>query len=157
MLADSYLDSYRLVLALDDGDGNPANRSANYCLINEVFARHGLADNLACQDQYDPVYEPTFIDHDIHVALLDGDQASQIKVFVSSAYASEVSLCFLPRTECLENSKERTRLILQEVTDRRFFKLPYEIDVREPAVMTIVAKNNEGLIIGSREMKLFSK
>lgn len=156
LLADSYLDSYFLVLALDDKDGNPANRSANFCLINNIFAQHGLAEDLNCVDEITEVYQSTEFDADLNVALLD-DEDGKVSIFVSSQYAEGIELCLGDRTECLSNNKNRITFALHEKAGRSLFKSPYPVELTYPGLVTFLAKNNEGLIIGSRVMKLFRK
>lgn len=41
--ASHYTDSYEAILALDAESGRADGRGPNYCLINQTFARHGLA------------------------------------------------------------------------------------------------------------------
>lgn len=41
--AERYTDVYHSLLVIDDDDGNLVNGTPNFCLINEVFADHGLA------------------------------------------------------------------------------------------------------------------
>jgi subtilisin-like proprotein convertase family protein len=43
MTATRYTDVYDALVILDDDDANPATTSTNFCVLNEVFAAHGLA------------------------------------------------------------------------------------------------------------------
>jgi hypothetical protein len=41
--ASKYTDVYNALLVIDDDDGDLRNKTPNFCLINDVFSRHGLA------------------------------------------------------------------------------------------------------------------
>ena len=41
--ASTYLDVYESLLVIDDDDDDPNNKTPHYCLLNQVFGKHGLA------------------------------------------------------------------------------------------------------------------
>lgn len=52
-----YTDVYDALLVLDDNDADLANLTPNYCMMNQVFAAHGLADKEdRCQFAVTPVW-----------------------------------------------------------------------------------------------------
>lgn len=56
--ASRYTDAYDALLVIDDDDTDPSNGTPNFCLVNKVFAQHGLATadegcNLARLDTFE--------------------------------------------------------------------------------------------------------
>ena len=82
-----FLSSYDTLLTLDDDDGNPATQSPNHCIINEAFARHGLAEEEPnCSD--DPVL-PKGIPANFELFFGVEQDANGIDKWVGSAAVSE--------------------------------------------------------------------
>jgi hypothetical protein len=157
LTADTYHDSYQAVLRLDDDDGNPATLSPNYCLINEIFAKRGLADPEYCQDQAARSYESTAIDEDLFLALADTGE-THTGLVASSAYATDMVICKGRRKVCL--SGEAPRVHMERVTgtaDRRFFTYSGSFSLKPLDLVTIIAKNENDRLIGSRVVKIVSK
>ncbi|HYX34665.1 MAG TPA: hypothetical protein VE954_16315, partial [Oligoflexus sp.] len=98
LAVDSYLESYAAVLRVDDNDSNPATPGPNHCLINAVFARHGLTAAEPCEDQ--PLaLEPAA--PDLHLALLDaGPEDNAVHVLASAPAADAMALCLGARATC---------------------------------------------------------
>lgn len=154
---DSYLDSYRSVLRVDDDDGNPATRSPNHCLINKVFAERGLAVAENCQDAIADAYELTQIDRDLTLALTEAEK-DQVFIVASSQWATQMDLCWGDRTACLQADAPHVALNppLQS-EDRRFFVSNTPHTLKALDLITLIAKNEQGEIIGSRVLKAVEK
>lgn len=60
LTASHYTDNYQAVLTIDDDNGNLSDGTPNFCLINKVFASHGLATlDAACADRVEVISKVT--------------------------------------------------------------------------------------------------
>ncbi|HYX31587.1 MAG TPA: hypothetical protein VE954_00645, partial [Oligoflexus sp.] len=156
LAVDSYLESYAAVLRVDDNDSNPATPGPNHCLINAVFARHGLTAAEHCEDQ--PVaLEPTA--PDLHLALLDaGPEDNAVHVLASAPAADAMALCLGARATCEGNPA--SWLPLQAVgrhPDRAFFMSTNPLLMPSLTQVTLIRLNASGERVSSRELKIFAK
>ncbi len=156
LAVDSYLESYAAVLRIDDDDRNPATPSPNHCLINSIFAKHGLASSEACEDMPMPLVG---VSSDLTAALLDaGPEENAVHVLASARNAERLALCLGSRATCLENSS--TWITLQKVgsqPERSFFRSVSPILLPPLSLMNIFRLDVAGQVLESRELKIFAK
>ncbi len=146
---DSYRESYKTVLALDDNDGNASTKSPNHCLINEAFAKHGLAEAENCQDE---IAKIGTADQNIFFALVDD------KLAVSAQSAEEVIVCVGDAPECLAHEKSDVTLVLDgQKNGRRIFLSTEKYSAKVQTVLTAITKNSRGEVIGFRSIKIAGK
>lgn len=154
LITDSYLESYDSLIRIDDDDGNPSTRSPNYCLINEVFSRRGLAEPVMCTDGEQVPYES---DEDLNLALYDLAMG-QVGLVASAQDADQLHICFGSQYACL--SQGRVHFSLQDLVDsdsRSFFAYQGAVDLGKVSYVTLVKKNESGEVLSSRLLKVFSK
>ena len=106
MITDTYLESYNNLLLLDDDDGNPSTPSPHRCLINEAFAKRGLASELNCEDKKHSLPQ---VDSDLNLGIYDIDSnrvslvgSAEKKVDLASvlAIASSAFMEGVPNLNC---------------------------------------------------------
>ena len=142
LTTDAYLDSYEALLTLDDDDNNPATRSPNFCLINQAFANHGLAESEGCDDQALP--SKPDVDEDVTVAVLDEDQ---LLLVASAKDVDRVQGCFGDIYDCLESESKSLELSLEgeSVTGRRIFQAELPQRENSHSFLTVF------LVVGGKE------
>ena len=156
LLADTYHDSYEAVLRLDDDDGNPATPSPNRCLINQIFADRGLAKPLHCEDPAVLPRELNNVEEDLRLAIYDIEQG-YFGMVASSAMADRLEFCISQNTSC-SKGQGLTRMSPIGGNDRRmFFSVEIPILLKQLDLVTLIAKNAEGSVIGSRVIKVVGK
>ncbi len=157
LTTDAYLDSYRAVLRLDDTDGNPDTQSPNHCVINKAFAAHGLATAENCTD--DPLAEVFPLDASIHVAVQSEANGDAI-LMASSEKAVQFGLCLGDRNSCATSGKIDVEFKLEGAAadkSRNFFVASQSMPLTDLALITGIAKDADGKVIGARTMKIVSK
>ncbi|MFW7379574.1 MAG: hypothetical protein ACOH5I_12245 [Oligoflexus sp.] len=156
--SDTYHDSYQSVLRLDDDDGNPATRSPHFCMINRIFAARGLAESVSCEDAPPQSYQKTKVDDDLFLAFAE-PQDGQLGLVASSAFADRLSICFGDRYACLSQSRTHFHFssLVSAASERRFFVLEDHLPLKGLDLVTIIAKNSRGQVLGSRMVKLVEK
>ncbi len=156
LAVDSYLESYAAVLRVDDDDNNPATPSPNHCLINGVFARHGLAVAEYCEDQPLALTGTTA---ELTLALLDaGPEENAVHVVASAVEADGLVLCMKARAVCLQN--QTLWVPLQKIsseTPRSFFMSSSPLLLPPLSIVTLIRIDMAGQIRDSRELKIFAK
>jgi hypothetical protein len=156
LAVDSYQESYAAVLRVDDDDGNPATRSPNHCLINDVFARHGLAKAESCAD---PVVSETAAATSLHLALLDaGPEENAVHVLASAPVAEAMALCLGARRDC--ESRPTSWIPLQAIgrhPERAFFMSATPLLLPSLTQVTLLRLNASRELVDSRELKIFAK
>jgi hypothetical protein len=156
LAVDSYLESYAAVLRIDDDDKNPATRGPNHCLINRVFARHGLATDEGCEDPPAPTGP---VATDLHLALLDaGPEENAVHVLASAPVAAGMALCLGARAQC--EIDKASWIALQNVgthPDRTFFMSPNPLLLPSLTLVTLLRLQDDGELLDSRELKFFAK
>ena len=159
LLADSYKESYEVILRLDDDDNNAMTRSPNHCLINRAFAKRNLTTlEQNCQDQ---VTQPTVpVDQSIFVELTDisGESA---KLRVAANQADSVSVCSGSRKTCLSGSSQTLNLGFQlqgakSSSSKKFFLSQSAVTLKEFDHFTIIVKQG-GKVTGARTIKVVTK
>ena len=154
---DSYLDSYRSVLRLDDDDANPATPSPNFCLINAVFAERGLADSEPCEDAVELASQVQKVDNDLSLALTEFSNGL-VTLIASSSHAEQMSLCLGDRQSCLRGAARQIDLdSLGAVNGRFYYASSQQERLKALDLITIIAKNGDGLVTGSRVVKAVEK
>ncbi len=89
---DKYQDAYMSVSRLDDDDANSRTRSPNFCLINNAFAKHGLAEKEECNDP-----EPTLNwNQDLSLAI-KSDEGGKVVLFasMSESKTERIGVCIV--------------------------------------------------------------
>lgn len=171
LTTNTFTESYLTLLRLDDDDGNPATRSPNFCLINKAFSDHGLAELEAnCEDPQDASEE--MIDEGLFLAIgsKDGDK---FKLLASSKSitkkdpeteeemtkkAARIELCLGELKACLtKEAPDLSFKFLGSKDDVSLFESEGSIAIEEQKVITIIAKDGYGKVIGARPMKFVSK
>jgi len=156
LAVDSYQESYAAVLRVDDNDNNPATRGPNHCLINAVFARHGLAPAEHCEDQ---LSAPTSVATDLQLALLDaGPEENAVHVLASAASAEGMALCMGTRTLC--DTDKASWMPLQAIdrhSERAFFMSAEPLRLPALTQVTLIRLDVSGELLDSRELKIFAK
>jgi hypothetical protein len=153
---DSYHESYAAVLRVDDDDGNPATPGPNHCLINTVFARHGLATAEHCEDSLDSVTPPVT---SVHMALLDaGPEENAVHILASAPTAEAMALCLGPRMLC--DANKGSWIKLQEIgrhSERAFFMSTSPLLLPSLTQVTLLRLTSLGELVEIRELKIFAK
>ena len=154
LMADSYNESYDLMLTLDDDDNNPATRSPNHCLINQAFAAHNLtAEEADCTD--DPFVPAAPIDDSINVNI---NANGEMLVAIDKDTATKIVACSGEIDECLDEASwdyEFGSPNPQE--DKDIFELDGAISKSEFDILTVLNVSEDGEILGSRMLKFITK
>ena len=154
MMADTYLESYDAVLRLDDNDGNPATRSPNFCLINKVFSDRGLARPDSCEDGKVEIYKS---DKDLNAALYD-IAGGNVGLVASGLGAKQIFICFGTQGSCLADKRVHFQLSsVNNNESRGFFSYEGALDLNGVDTFTLISKDANGKVLGSRELGIFSK
>ena len=111
LTTDTYLDSYQAVLRLDDHDNNPATKSPNHCLINDAFARHGLANSENCTDQWEPPSWQRLDDLFLGFEDIDGDTVPEL--LLSFPKPKTFFGCLGDRVECFEEQRRDISFVVE--------------------------------------------
>jgi hypothetical protein len=156
LAVDSYQESYAAVLRVDDDDSNPATRSPNHCLINSVFARHGLTTAEHCDD---PLVSVTPAATSLHLALLDaGPEENAVHLLASAPIAEAMALCLGPRSVCEKNKESWISLqAIGRHPDRAFFMSASPLLLPSLTQVTLMRLNASRELVDSRELKIFAK
>jgi hypothetical protein len=156
LAVDSYLESYAAVLRIDDNDSNPATPAPNYCLINAVFARHGLTTAEHCEDSV--VMLPP-AETSLNLALLDaGPEENAVHVLASAPSAEGMALCLGPRAVC--DTNKASWIPLQAIgrhPERAFFMSTTPLLLPSLTQVTLMRLSSTGERVDSRELKIFAK
>ena len=156
LVADTYHDSYEAVMLLDDDDGNPATPSPNRCLINAIFADRGLANPLHCDDPAVLPRELNGVEEDLRLAIYDLEKG-YFGMVASSAMADQLEFCVSQNISCSQG-QGLTQMSPVGGNDRRmFFSVEVPILLKQLDLVTLIAKNAEGSVIGSRVIKVVGK
>ncbi len=151
VITDTYLESYENVLLLDDNDGNPATPSPHKCAINRAFARHGLATPLNCTDE---AVDLPAADSDLNLALYNLDDRL-ISVVGSSREMERFSICMGTRAQCLNGDRIHLELpYLTENEERKFYAFQGPLALKGVDFVTLILKNPQGRVMGSRLVKI---
>lgn len=156
LVADTYHDSYEAVLRLDDDDGNPATPSPNLCLINRVFSDRGLAKPLHCDDAPVLPRELNDVEKDMKLAIYDLEN-DYFGMVASSAVAEQLEFCISQLGSC---AKAEALTLMSRVGgngSRIFFSVEIPVRLKQLDLVTLIAKNAEGSVIGSRVIKVVGK
>lgn len=153
---DSYLESYAAVLRIDDDDGNPATPGPNHCLINAVFARHGLAESEACEDIV-PLLPP--VSQELTLALLDaGPEENAVYALAAAPEAHAMAICLGTRPSCLADRNRWQRLEpIGGQAQRAYFKLQNPLLMPALTLVTLLRLDAQGEVQDTRELKIFAK
>lgn len=133
LVADSYTESYEIVLTLDDQDGDAMTRSPNFCLITKAFSDHGLAEEDLLEGCVDEGFVlEKVIDPELHIALIpEGDQ---VQLAVSHAEELDLKLCFAETVQC----NDEVSLELEGQKDGKFFyTLADSIELQNQQFITV--------------------
>ncbi len=104
--ADTYKESYNIVLQLDNEGGNAAVRSPNFCLINSVFSKHGLAQEVAnCQDAVEEMSVALKVETKISKVAAGGYQ------IVLKSPAEQLIICKGKKADCLSSRKDEFGIV----------------------------------------------
>ena len=154
LFTDSYLESYDAVLTLDDDDGNPATPSPNHCLINQVFTNRGLVAEENCDDRTPLVYPSDTTDSS---SLRCRARCSRW-ICTSSIRDEKFFICMDRREVCLSERRVHLELPLLTRNDERYF---YEFQgvftLDGVDWVTLITKDEEDQMTGSRAIKIFTK
>lgn len=156
LAVDSYLESYAAVLRVDDDDNNPATPGPNHCLINSVFARHGLATAEHCEDTVVSTPPPAMT---LNLALLDaGPEENAVHVLASAPTADAMALCLGARIACVVN--KALWIPLQAIgrhPERAYFMSTAPLLLPSLTQVTLMRLSGTGELLDSRELKIFAK
>jgi hypothetical protein len=157
LVADAYLESYDIVVLLDDDDNNPATKSPNYCLINEAFSRHGLAEaEENCTDTPQSAETPPF-NKTMFLGIASEDGKGAVLMISAEAETSRVQICQGEWKKCLEDKQVDIRFKSSgQVGDRELFLAVKPVKFQEHETMTLIARDLYGNILGVNAVK-FSK
>ena len=153
--ADSYLASYDVVQRLADDDGNPATKSADFCLINHAFALKGLATKDACTDDFDSGTnppQPANSDLKIHI-LAETANGVQFEASSANAGVATIDLCSGQGCTNVEVSLTQTG----QRADRRIYSSSGVIALASGKVIRMMAKDKNGAILDSAHVRFISK
>jgi hypothetical protein len=154
MVTDTYLDSYDNVLLLNDDDGNPATKSPDHCVINAAFARHNLTTleaNCADTPNTDVVAD------DVFVGIYSETAQGSFELMASSAAKTNLSLCLDKRAACLAGTGQMINFKNLYNEERSYYKSVESVKIMNQLEATILVKDDEGKITGSREIKFVLK
>lgn len=156
LAVDSYQESYAAVLRVDDDDNNPATPGPNHCLINTVFARHGLATAEHCEDV---LISPAPPASSLNLALLDaGPEENAVHVLASAPIAEAMALCLGSRAVCDTNKASWIKLqAIGRHPERAFFMSTSPLLLPSLTQVTLMRLNSSGELVDSRELKIFAK
>jgi hypothetical protein len=156
LAVDSYQESYAAVLRVDDDDNNPATPGPNHCLINTVFARHGLATAEHCEDVLISAAPPAT---SLNLALLDaGPEENAVHVLASAPIAEAMALCLGPRSVCDTNKASWIKLqAIGRHPERAFFMSTSPLLLPSLTQVTLMRLNSSDELVDSRELKIFAK
>lgn len=157
LTTDAFMDSYRAVVRLDDDDGNPNTPSPNECLINKAFATHGLATASNCEDKV--ATETVPIDASIYLAV-KSETNGLATLMAASEKAAQFGLCLGDRKTCLTSGKIDVEFTAEGVSadkSRAFFVASKDVALTDLALVTGIAKDSNGKIIGAKSMKIITK
>ena len=156
LAVDSYLESYAAVLRIDDNDSNPATPGPNHCLINTIFARHGLTTAERCEDIVASVPPAAT---SLNLALLDaGPEENAVHVLASAPSAEGMALCLGARAVCETN--KGLWIPLQAIgrhPERAFFMSTTPLLLPSLTQVTLMRLSSTGEWVDSRELKFFAK
>ena len=155
LTTDSYHESYQTLLRLDDDDGNPKTPSPNHCLINKVFTLHGLAEDEKCQDEGLPERPAPMA---LHMAIMEEGEGFSLAAS-SDVLVSDIAVCVADIFACLEKQDYDEVLVFEGVSedDRHIFKGEKSHDLSEFSIVTLLARDGEGEVIGYRSLKMVGK
>ncbi|MGE0173715.1 MAG: hypothetical protein AB7T49_13040 [Oligoflexales bacterium] len=154
MNTDTYLDSYDSVVLLDDDDGNPATRSPNFCLINAAFAKHNLAPmEPNCTDAPDTAV----VDSDLFVGIYGETSQDSYELMASSAAKTNLTLCVEKRAACLAGQGQMINFKNLYNEERSYYKSVESVKIINQLEATVIVKDDEGNVTGTREIKFVLK
>jgi hypothetical protein len=156
LAVDSYLESYAAVLRIDDNDSNPATPGPNHCLINSVFARHGLTTSEHCEDIVASMPPAAT---SLNLALLDaGPEENAVHVLASAPSAEAMALCLGARAVC--DTNKALWIPLQAIgrhPERAYFMSTTPLLLPSLTQVTLMRLSSTGEWVDSRELKFFAK
>lgn len=156
LAVDSYQESYAAVLRVDDDDRNPATPGPNHCLINAVFAKHGLASAENCEDM---VAGSVSLIPELNIALLDaGPAENAVHVLASAPEAEAMALCMGPRLLC--EASRASWIMLKAVghhPSRSYFMSVQPLLLPQLTQLTLLRLDSQAQLRDSRELKVFAK
>ncbi|SMF22822.1 hypothetical protein [Pseudobacteriovorax antillogorgiicola] len=156
LMADSYQESYEIILRLDDDDNNAMTRSPNHCLINQAFANHALATlEPNCQDQVIPPTIP--VDQSIYTMFLNPEE-NQSTLLVSADEGEALAMCIGKLKECesLDPSEIEFEKVIVDDQEKAFFRSKTAVATNEFEYLTFTVFN-DGIPTGARTIKVVTK
>lgn len=150
--ADNYLASYKIVQRLADDDGNPATKSADFCLINHAFAKKGLTPKDPCTDGYDTFSgNQTPPSNDMFLAIA-GESAAGLMFEGSSRNASVQTMGLCKSATC--TTPELTLSFKTTTGDRRIYGSSGSLLLNGGETLRMLGLDSGGSIISSRIIRL---
>lgn len=153
--ADSYQDSYNIILRLADDDGNPATKSPDFCIINHSFAVKRLATQDPCTDDFDTgSSQPPQNTSDLTLAIVAEDAAgASFQASTANATVQSIELCAGQGCTTSEVSLKPGT----PVADRRIFSGTGKIQIADGKILRMMAKDASGTIISSSHVRFRTK
>lgn len=155
--ADSYLASYDIVQRLADDDGNPATKSADFCLINHAFAVKGLAKSDPCTDDFDtgsstPTTPSTNSDLKLHI-LSETTNGVQFEASSASTMIETIDLC--SGQGC--TNTEISLTLIGPRADRQIYSSLGVMPLTSGKVIRMIGKNKSGAVVDSVHVRFVTK
>ncbi len=161
LITDTYQQSYRSILRLDDNDGDPSTPSPNFCEINAAFSRHGLAQKDSTCNVADPddTQTPVIVPRDAELRLAVTDLAGQEAVLFHALAnnAEYIDVCLGDRSTCSKTDANIARRLTRtgkKIGNKEVFSHGQPLTLTAGTSISIISRNAAGAPIGRHSVTL---